>query len=319
MEYLKKVLGINVEYENNIQIYLPNYLISRYEVKKALLDGQPVFFLYLKTDLEQITAVKKHIWQMKKIESIPVVLVMKQMTFYQRENLIKEKIPFIVENKQIYIPFMGVYLQERCDAEIIERRELLPSAQMLLLYFIYQNTSEIIASQAAKDLKLTATSISRASKQLEQMELMKTRKQGIQKIIFSELEPRELYETAQEVMVNPVKKCVYIPKDMKPCNLLKSGESALAEYSMLNSPLVGVYATDSITKWNEVMTNRLQNSNLQVALELWRYNPVRLAKGNVVDPLSLALSLKNEEDERIEECVEEMLDTLWRKLNGSRN
>lgn len=107
MEYLKKVLGINVEYENNIQIYLPNYLISRYEVKKALLDGQPVFFLYLKTDLEQITAVKKHIWQMKKIESIPVVLVMKQMTFYQRENLIKEKIPFIVENKQIYLPFMG--------------------------------------------------------------------------------------------------------------------------------------------------------------------------------------------------------------------
>lgn len=81
-----------MEYENNIQIYLPNYLISRYEVKKALLDGQPVFFLYLKTDLEQITAVKKHIWQMKKIESIPVVLVMKQMTFlpkrepYQRKN-----------------------------------------------------------------------------------------------------------------------------------------------------------------------------------------------------------------------------------------
>lgn len=120
-------------------------------------------------------------------------------------------------------------------------------------------------------------------------------------------------------MVNPVKKRIYIPKDMKPCNLLKSGEFALAEYSMLNSPLVGVYATDSIMEWNKVMTNRLQNSNLQVALEFWRYNPFWLAKGNVVDPLSLALSLKNEEDERIEECVEKMLDTLWRKLNGSRN
>lgn len=164
MEYLRRVLGIRVDYESNKQIYLPNYLISRYEVKKTLLDGQPVFFLYLKTGLEQITAVKKHIRQVKKIESIPVVLVMKQMTFYQRENLIKEKIPFIVENKQIYLPFMGVYLQERCDAEIVERQELLPSAQMLLLYFIYQNKSEIIASQATKDLKLTATSISRASK-----------------------------------------------------------------------------------------------------------------------------------------------------------
>ena len=34
-------------------------------------------------------------------------------------------------------------------------------------------------------------------------------------------------------------------------------------------------------------------------IEVWRYNPMLLAKSNVVDPLSLYLSLKTNEDERV--------------------
>ncbi|EOS70567.1 hypothetical protein C818_01593 [Lachnospiraceae bacterium MD308] len=319
MEYLKRVLGVQVDYVENVYKCLPNYLISRYEVKKVLLDELPVFFLYVKVDLEPISAVKKHIKQIKKIESIPVVFVLKQMTFYQRENFIKERISFVVENKQIYLPFMGIFLQKRCDAEKSERKEILPSAQMLLLYFIYQGTGEMTSSKAAKALRLTATSISRASKQLEKMGLIRTKKQGVQKIIFSEQTPRELFESASEVMISPVKRCVYIPKEELQNVLLKSGDLALAEYSMLNPASVRVYAADSIAKWNHVLTNRLQNSETQVAVELWRYSPEHLAKGNTVDPLSLALSFRNIDDERVEEAVEEMLDTLWRKIDGSRN
>lgn len=319
MEYLKRILGVQIDYKESVYKHLPNYLLSRYEVKKVVIDTFPVFFLCLKTDLEQTAMVKKHIGQIKKIENIPVVLVMKRMTFYQRENLIKENIPFIVENKQIYLPFMGMYLYERCDAEKIERKELLPSAQMLLLYFIYQGSGEMTASQAAKALDLTATSISRASKQLEQVGLIRTRKQGVQKILISERSPRELFEAAGEVMINPAKERVYIQKEEINNNLMKSGDFALAEYSMLNPPTVEVYATDSIAKWKNVLTKRLQNSDSQVAVELWRYKPERLGKGNVVDPLSLALSLRNEEDERVEEAVEEMLEMVWRKIDGSRN
>ena len=141
----------------------------------------------------------------------------------------------------------------------------------------------------------------------------------MQKIIFSEQTPRELFESASEVMISPVKRCVYIPKEELQNVLLKSGDLALAEYSMLNPASVRVYAADSIAKWNHVLTNRLQNSETQVAVELWRYSPEHLAKGNTVDPLSLALSFRNIDDERVEEAVEEMLDTLWRKIDGSRN
>ena len=80
---------------------------------------------------------------------------------------------------------MAVYLQERCSAEKKTREEILPAAQMLLLHFIYGGAQELSTSQAAKDLELTPTSISWASRQLEEMKLVQTRKTGVQKILFS--------------------------------------------------------------------------------------------------------------------------------------
>jgi hypothetical protein len=45
-----------------------------------------------------------------------------------------------------------------------------------------------------------------------------------------------------------------------------------------------------------------------VTVEMWRYDPRKLSKEKMVDGLSLALSLKEDADERVEEAVEEMLN-----------
>ena len=73
-------------------------------------DEQKTVFLYPKTELEQIKVLKKHIARIQKNENLPVVLVLKELSYRQKEYLIREKIPFIVEGKQIYLPFMAVYL-----------------------------------------------------------------------------------------------------------------------------------------------------------------------------------------------------------------
>ena len=56
---------------------------------------------------------------------------------------------------------------------------------------------------------------------------------------------------------------------------------------------------------------------MQAAVEMWRYNPRKLPTRNTVDELSLAL--REDTDERVEEAVEEMLNELWRKIDGYRN
>ena len=319
MEYLNKVLGIEVSYEDVEFKHLPNFIVTRYRLKMASMNEKKVIFLYPKTELEQIEVLKKHIARIQKNENKPIVLVLNKLGFRQKEYLIREKIPFIVEGKQIYLPFMALYLQERCNAERKPREEILPSAQMLLLHFIYGGGQELSTSQAAKDLELTPTSISRASKQLEEMGLLHIKKEGVQRILQSENSPKILFQKAGDKLLNPIKRTVYIPKELVRTSLLESGYSALAEYSMLNAPNIKCYATERISQWNDVMTNRLQDSQVQVAVEMWRYNPRKLSTRNTVDELSLALALREDTDERVEEAVEEMLNELWRKIYSYRN
>lgn len=201
----------------------------------------------------------------------------------------------------------------------IPREEILPSAQMLLLHFIYGGAQALSTSQAAKDLELTPTSISRASRQLEEMGLLHIGKVGVQRILQSEDSPKTLFPKAGDKLLNPIKRTVYIPKKYVGTDLRESGYSTLEEYSMLNAPNVGCYAAERISQWKDVMTTSLQDSQAQVAVEMWRYNPRKLSTRNIVDELSLALALREDADERVEEAVEEMLNELWRKIDGYRN
>ena len=136
MEYLNKVLGIKVTYEDVEFKHLPNFIVMRYRLQMASMNGKKAIFLYPKIELEQIGVLKKHIARIQKNENLPVVLVLKEIISRQKEYLIREKIPFVVEGRQIYLPFMALYLQERCNAEREQREEMRPSAQMLLLHSI---------------------------------------------------------------------------------------------------------------------------------------------------------------------------------------
>lgn len=89
-----------------------------------------------------------------------------------------------------------------------------------------------------------------------------------------------------------------------------SGYSALSEYSMMNPPSAECFATNTVARWDKMASNRLQSTDDQCAVELWRYDPKKLSTGNSVDKLSLVLALSDDRDERVEESVKEMLTDL---------
>ena len=165
---------------------------------------------------------------MKKVADRPVVLVLEQITARQKEYLLREKIAFIVDGKQIYLPFMAAYLQERCDAEKSDREEILPSAQMLLLYFIYEGSKELSTSQAAKDLDLPQHLFSGGSTTLRKRGAANRENRITRRYCFSENSPKELFYKAEKVLLNPVKRTVYVPCEEVKNELLESGYSALA-------------------------------------------------------------------------------------------
>ena len=321
MEYLKSVLGIQAVHVDGDYPSFPNYINARYRLEHVVIEGIKTVFIYPKTEMDAVNAVKKHIERIEKETGATAVLIPGRLTTRQKEYLLGEHIPFIVEGRQIYLPFMALYLQERCDAEKREDQDLLPSTQLLLLYYIYQGCSELLTSDACRALSFTATSISRACRQLEDSGLIQTERRGVQKVIISDREPKALFEEAKDYLKNPVKRTIYVSKSDIEENMLLSGYSALSGYSTLNPPETVCYATGSIASLERRATVRLQNADDQCAVELWRYAPEKLtavagsSKENSVDRLSLALALDNIEDERTEATVNEMLDDLWREMN----
>ena len=314
MDYLYKVLGIDTKYSDaEIKYSLPNFIYDRYRLQQVSLNGINAVFVSPIGSLDPISSVKKHIERIAVFANMPAVLVLDNLQFRQKETLLKNRIPFIVNGKQIYLPFMAVYLQERCDSPVPKNEKLLPVSQLLLLYFIYNECSELKTSKAADELGFTPTSISRASRQLENAGLIKVRKNGVQKIIFTETSPKELFFMAKEYFCNPVKRVVYVEKKHIHDDLLLSGYSALSEYSMLNPPSVMYFASNDITRWTVLSTQDLVDIDSQYAVELWRYDPGILTDGTCVDPHSLALSLQNDPDERVEIAVDEMLEKIWSK------
>ncbi len=317
MDFLMNALRIKVKNDDRTQKYpLPNYMLTRYYVKNAYFDKQRVFLLYPKTELDSVNTIKKHIQKLQSFDKIPVVFVLSQITARQREGMIDGGIPFVVENKQCYLPFLGVVLTERCDVEVETVEKLLPSAQMLLFYFIYANKEELYSNAAVEALGVTAMTITRAVRQLEQVGLIQTHKIGVKKVITTEYERKALFEKAYPYLLNPIKKVTYIPKKMVDDTLLLAGDNALSKRTMLNPPRVTCYATETSDIWKRHMQNTLVDEEEQVALQIWKYNPCVLTDDGCVDVLSLAMCYLDDGDERVEESIEEMLKDFWRSTNG---
>lgn len=318
MEYLNRVLGIKVTYQDDVPVFMPHAIDVRYRIQRVLLDGMPAFFVRPKGELEDVSTVKAHMDRIGKTQGGSAILVLDCLTFRMKEYLLRERVPFIVEGKQIYLPFLAVYLQERCDGEKKEAGAMLPSAQLLLLYYIYHGCGEQNTGKAAKSLAFSAMSMSRASRQLEEMGLIQTEKRGVQKVIFSIKTPEELFLTAKDRMRDPVKRRIYVPKSAVGDGLIRSGYSALSEYVQTDPSGVVTYASGSVSAWEKVSSNRLMSLTDQYEVELWRYDPKKLAFGGRADRLSLALTLGNDRDETIRKAVEEMLQKLWKEIGEGR-
>lgn len=308
MDYIENTLGIKVHYQPwSHTDDLPYYLLDRYEFQQVTLASVKTLFLYPKMELDQLASLKKQIIKLQKYEPLPVVIVLKNISRSRLQYMLLAHIPFIVPDKQIYLPFMGIALQNKFCNEAIQTEKLQPSAQVLFFYYLYQKKQQLYMSDVSRKLGFSGMTVTRAVRQLEQTSLFTTEKQGVQKILTGKHTARELYDKMQPHLISPVRKVIYTDKHVPLPSTQIAGMSALSRMSMINVPDIPCYATDG-KRGVPVGTDILIDASAQVKVEIWKYNPGILAENDTVDPLSLAMSLKNDSDERIEEAVEVLLN-----------
>ena len=290
---------------------MPYYIQDKFSIEKVTLEDIDTLFLYPKTELDHTVALQKHIARIQKEENLPVIIVLSSITRYRRDAFVDAKIPFIVPERQLYLPFIGAYMRERFDSESTKLEKLQPAAQVLFFYYLYQGEKDMYISNAVKDLGYSAMSISRAAKQLVQTGFFTESKKGVQKVLTSTVQGRELFYCVRPALINPVRRRTSIKKaDLNDAYIL-AGDTAVAKQTMLNDSTFRCYAVVGRQELTELPY--AMDANTDVVVELWKYDPALLSKNGIVDPLSLAMSFDDEEDERVQDAIEELLDNLWEK------
>ncbi len=304
------MLGIQAQYENwDKKDLLPLYLSSSYKFQLAILNNCRCIIITPKDELDILPALKKQIQKIQEIDNVQVILKIPSISSYRRKNMIENGIPFIT-NRQVYLPFMGTFLVKEDSSTKMVTKFMFSTQQLILLYF-YSNEEKLYLSKAAKALSLSAMTLSRVARQLEMIDLFDISKDGVSKVIESKYEKQELFKRIRKYLSTPVRRVGYLEKINLTEDMVISGESALAEKTMLNQGRLKSYAIDAKKIDKTLVMDELVDPNKQVRIELWNYNPRKFTTNNVADDLSVILSLDESEDERVEEAIEELLEKTW--------
>ena len=313
---LEQLLGMPVHLTQwPQQDKLPLYLAYGRDFHLAHV-GQ-ITFLLVTFSVEGRLHAQQIFTQVKKIEQIagvPVALQCSNLTFYQREALIRKGIPFVLLPGQMYLPFLGIAMQQNLAKEEKTVPEKMQAAtQMVFLYLFYrrEQTPQISKSELAKQLGLSKTSVTRAVEQLSAFHLLQ-KGQSIRTPV-SLLRGENLKRAVQELLIDPVQKKMFVLRSELPDSVFLAGESCLSEYSMLNASRTEVYACDKKQEWVHRLTEVIPlfyNEQDCVELELWKYPPQLFAANGKVDILSLYCSLRENPDERIEGELESLLEDM---------
>lgn len=313
MAYLRENIDEHAQIDRwNGQVNLPLILIEKYSFfEVSILNNRCVLVEELE-ESSSIIEMKKHIKLIIKKNDVNVVFLLKTISQFKRKNMIKERIPFVVENGQMYLPFLGLDLSQETKAKLKKVDVFSGIVQMAYLYFLYDEKLEINATELADKFGISKMHAVRTLNVLYDLGLLIYTvggKTGRSKN-YRRISNPEYYQAGKDYLRNPVQKRVFVKAIDK--SYPYAGLDALARISMLNPSLRTMVAISKSEFENikfQVVedSDRIKNEYL-IEVQVWAYDPMFFSKNDIVDILSLAKSIEHIKDERVEKETIELLE-----------
>jgi hypothetical protein len=247
----------------------------------------------------------------------PIVFLLEPGPSYERQRLLDKNVYFVMSDKYAHLPMLVA--NERARRHKSAER-LSPVAQYILLYHLQVKSLEGMAARdMATLLPYSYENITLGINCLSDVGLCKKESDGPKrKVINFSAKGHNLWIKAQPIMVNPVEKKVFCDQLLSVEHFASCGINALAHYTKLNPD------QERMIMVNKKQFKELQNANAlvnineydgDIIIEIWKYPPVTIIddKADWVDKLSLALSLHDDDDPRVEGEVERMINEMtWK-------
>lgn len=316
-KFLKDIFGLDAVCQKfSAFAGLSRLIVEAYDY--VLVEINEVKFLAIAPVYEQptIPTLVNHIKKISSEKNLPVVYHPRSLTYSKMKGLLQQKVPFIVDGKQAYLPFLGMLLQAISEGKNENVRFSLP-AQLLAIMYLYSRESFLYIKKAVEFLPYSAMSITRAMRELEASELFYVEKDKQSNVLRSQLAKQELFEELKARFNSPMWKRGYIDNECVENKMVLAGEDALAEKSMLANTLPAKYAAYKKNVDVSVLHSELLDSKKQSELQLWSYNPLLFSQLDIPDPISLVVSLNDVHDERVEQAMDEIMEEVWEGQHGT--
>ncbi len=319
-DFIEKMLHIKVSVSEYKDVdKFPLYLKGRYRFC-VLGIAEKDYLLAEPKEVINLATLRKQREQLKKLSKMECVLYFDSVKTYTKQKMIEEAIPFIIKEKQIYLPFLGMVLDNEGERHLPEVKEISYLTQKMLLVAIYQKWKKISLTDVAKALCVSKMSITRCFDEMEALEIPIISKSGRSRYFVWEKDSIALWNTLRSILRNPVVKEYRLDKPLNRRELLLGDMSALSWYALINDNVFRTYAiTKDFAKYlkmNDITCVPKGEVPAEV-IQVVQYD-IPFGDGTAIDPLSAILSISEEEknDPRVAAAIDEIVEE---KLNDSRN
>lgn len=245
------------------------------------------------------------------IFQMPVVFLFDSLPYLERDRLINQNVYFIVSGKYVFLPNLIIAIR---DVEPLKANQLSPAAQWLLFGYLQGHIQNNITARELESITpYKYVTITLAFRLLESLKLcqIETGEDSYKRMVFNG-DKLSLYNLAKPYLINPVRERMYCDEVVNANQYKQAGISALSHYSALNPEEMRTIAIPA-TQWRERQKDDFIGINPyegKYCIEVWQYLPIP-ADSQYVDKLSLAWSLQNDHDPRVEKEVEQMVEQIW--------
>ena len=323
VEYLTRVTGETPWIEpmpDQPVSMLPLYLRQRYEFFRAEVFGRRCVLAHENSATGELSPTEygNEVIQLKRRFKEEVILVLTKLPSYVRNRLVKQRIPFIVPGKQMFLPMLMIDLQEHFSKWTDRMRETLSAvSQVVVIYQILKEPlDEMPLGQIATRLGYSAMVMSKVQDELQTAGLCEVTRTWRTVSLHFTARAKDLWLQAEPLLTTPVRRRIWVRWGQQRARAVLAGTTALSRVSMIEDDRVPTYAMRDKELANAMDKGEVFGcggpEEADARMEAWKYDPWVLADEKVADRCSLYLSLRQSSDERIQKEIRSLIDGIPR-------
>ena len=255
--------------------------------------------------------------------SMDVILVFSKLSDIEKKQLLQARVPFVDFKGNLFFPPLGLVLNANDD--VATSKELTPSEQLTWIAFLLTKGQKVVDVDLLSQITgLPNSTIYRCLRTFKTLNWLNKPN----KLYAYTASKKELFLKSESFLFNPIKKRLLLSdfdlnKIQSDSRLLYGGTYALSYLTFLAESDENSSYVISQRQFNKLSLPLSQHILEGKILEIWRYSPFVSEFWNdfkenqdrqFVDPISLYLTLKDDDDPRVEEEIEVLKSNILQYL-----